>query len=109
MIIFIAVPSAGVVKNGKLRFKFLKRVAELQLAHPDKTFVAPMIQDYALLKYMPNVEATWEKWGHHCRNLIEVCDQVWVITYTGWVYSTGVNAEIECAASNNKPTYFLEP
>jgi hypothetical protein len=109
MIIFIAVPSAGVVKNGKLRAKFLKRVAELQLAHPNKTFVVPMIQDYALLKYMPGVDATWEKWGHHCLRLIEASDEVWVIMYKGWADSTGVRGEMKQAYTLDKPTSYLEP
>lgn len=107
MIIFIAVPSRGVVKNGELRPEFLQEVARLQLAHPEKTFVAPMIQDYALLKYMPNVEATWAKWGHHCRDLIEVCDQVWVLKYEGWGSSIGVAAEISHAGVCNKLVVYL--
>jgi hypothetical protein len=112
MIIFVAVPTKGVVHQqgvltGQLRSQFLAGVAALQQQFPDYTFVAPMIQDYALLPYMKNVDATWEVWGHHCRTLIEVSNEVWVLMYAGWSTSVGVAGEIEHATLHNKPVSYL--
>jgi hypothetical protein len=108
MIIFIAIPSAGTVKDGTLTPDFLKRMAELVADMPQHTFISPMIQDYALLPYMPAVEATWEVWGAHCRRLIEVCDEVWVLTYPGWAASVGVTGEVNHATYFGKTVRFLD-
>lgn len=106
-LIFIAVPSKGVAANGALNDQFIKDVASLHEFYPDKTFLVPMIQDYALLKHL-KVQATWEVWGHHCQRLIAVCDEVWVLKYEGWTSSIGVGAEVDCALQYNKSVKFLE-
>lgn len=112
MIVFIAVPTKGVVYQegmfkGKMRPQFHADVAKLQMRFPEYTFVVPMIQDYALLPYMDNIDATWEVWGNHCRKLIEVCTQVWVLMYPGWDTSEGVKGEVMHAAYCNKPVSYL--
>lgn len=106
-IVFIAVPTAGVAYNGKLNESFIRDVARLHDCYPDCTFLVPMIQDYALLPHL-NVEATWAVWGKHCRALIQVCDEVWVMQYPGWDKSVGVTEEMRIALDNGKPVQFLE-
>lgn len=108
-LIFIAIPTKGTVTDGKLNEQFLKDLAMLHLKHPEHTFVAPMVQDYQLLKYMPNTDATWECWGQHCRIRIERCDTVWVLQYDGWDTSKGVAAEIEHAQKFLKLITFVNP
>jgi hypothetical protein len=107
MIIFIAIPTKGTVTDGKLNESFLRTLARLHQDFPDYTFISPMVQDYQLLPYMDNVEATWEKWGHHCRDLIAVCDEVWVLMYAGWSTSVGVAGEVAHATLHNKPVSYL--
>lgn len=107
-LIFVAVPTKGVAADGKLFEQFPKHMARLHEFYPGHTFVIPMIQDYALLPHM-SVEATWEQWGHHCRRLIAVCDEVWVIMYDGYDTSVGVQAEIECAQQHYKIVSMLHP
>lgn len=113
MLIFIAVPTKGVahqsplLKN-QLREEFIRHVARLHEQFPQHTFLVPMIQDYALLKHM-TVEATWEAWGHHCRTLINVSDEVWVLEYDGWEESTGVKAEIATADALSKKVRYIVP
>lgn len=105
-LIFIAIPTAGTVENGELTPKFLKILAELHTKYPQHTFIAPMVQDYQILKYM-EVTATWEDWGKHCRTIIERCDEVWVLMFDGWHKSVGVTGEVECANEHNKPVLYL--
>lgn len=93
-LVFIAVPTKGVVTDGKLNVSFVRFVAQLHRVYPHLTFVVPMIQDYALLPYLPDVDATWE---------------VWVIHYDGWAESTGVKAEIALAAKYGKKLYHFMP
>jgi hypothetical protein len=106
---FIAVPSKGVVTNGKLNPSFVEDMATFHRTYPDRTFLIPMLQDYALLPYLPNTEATWEVWGHHCKRLIEACDEVWVVMYPGWDTSVGVAGEIEYAQQRGKRVHYMEP
>ena len=108
-LIFIAVPSKGVVTDGKLNESFLKNVAIYHRIFKDLTFIAPMIQDYALLPYLEGVDATWEVWGIHCERSIKVCDEVWVIQFDRWATSTGVLAEIELAKKYGKKGVYMRP
>ena len=118
MIIFIAIPSKGTVKDGALTSEFLKKLADLHVSFPEHTFISPMVQDYALLPYM-KADATWEDWGFHCRNLIEVCSETWVLMYEGWQESlphhtefntsVGVFGEIEHSMKFKKPIRFIKP
>ena len=102
-LIFVAVPTKGVVTDGKMNESFHRDVARLHELFPDHTFVAPMIQDYAILPHMTTKTATWEAWGAHCRRLIAVSDAVWVIMYDGYDTSVGVAGEIECASQHGVP------
>jgi hypothetical protein len=107
-LVFIAVPTAGTVTNGKLDDQFLRAVAQLHLKYPSYTFIAPMIQDYQLLKFLPNTKATWDDWGKHCRTLIERCDLVWIMMYPGWDTSVGVAGEIAHANLHNKRVSYID-
>jgi len=107
-LIFIAVPTKGVAANGKLYEHFPRDVARLHELYPQHTFLVPMIQDYALLPHM-QVDANWETWGHHCRVLIKVSDEVWVIMYDGWGESVGVTAELDLAVNLGKPITIIHP
>lgn len=107
-LIFIAIPSKGTVTDNQLKEGFLRFLAELHLGYPQHTFISPMVQDYALLKYMPSTEATWAAWGHHCKTLIERSDGVWVLRFEGWDTSVGVRGEIEHANQHNKPVTMIE-
>ena len=108
-LIFIAIPTKGTVTDGALNEQFLKDLAALIMKYKEHTFIAPMVQDYALLKYMPNVDATWEVWGEHCRRLIERADTVWVMKYEGWAESVGVRGEVEHAQKCLKAVHFIDP
>ncbi len=108
MLIFLAMPTKGAVLNNAIRPTVLAFIAELHLKHPEYTFIAPMIQDYQLLKFMPQVEATWADWGRHCREIIERSDQVWVLEYDGWDTSVGVAGEIAHANKHGVPVLNLK-
>lgn len=108
-VIFIAVPSKGVVADGKLKREFLQHMAQLTIQNPQLTFISPMVQDYQLLEFMPGTTATWVDWGKHCKALIERSDEIWVLMYEGWDTSTGVAGEIEHAKLNEKPVKYVIP
>ena len=109
MLIFLAMPTKGSVLNNAIKPTVLAYVAQLHLDHPEHTFVAPMIQDYQLLRYMPQAEATWTNWGRHCRVIIERADAVLVLKYDGYDTSEGVRAEVAFAHLHDIPVFFIEP
>lgn len=106
MVVFIAIPSKGIANEGQLTVEFLQKLAELHVKYPGCSFIAPMVQDYQLLKHIKTT-ATWEDWGKHCKAIIPRCDEVWVLQYDGWDTSVGVAAEIECARENKVPVRFV--
>ena len=108
-LIFIAAPTKGVVTDGKLNESFIQNVAAYHRIFPNLTFIAPMIQDYVLLPYLQDMDATWDVWGKHCERSIKVCDEVWVIQFDSWETSVGVEAEIELAKTLGKKLVFMRP
>lgn len=106
MIIFISAPSKGIVRDDALTQEFLKHLAQLHTDYPEHTFIAPMVEGYALLKYM-EIDATWEHWGTYCKRIIEICDEVWILMYPGWKTSVGVTGEITCATKHDKVIRFI--
>lgn len=106
-LIFVAMPTKGAVDNGVIRPMVNEWLAKLHLEHPDHAFVAPMIQDYQLLAFMPQTTATWAAWGGHCKILIERCDEVWVMMLGGYDTSVGVKGEIEWANKHDKPVVMI--
>lgn len=106
-LVFIAIPTSGTVRDGALTERFLKFFANLHRAYPEKAFLCPMIQDYAILKYLPDVDATWDAWGDHCARLIQACDAVWVPKFDGWMESVGVQAEIGIAQELKIPVSYI--
>ena len=106
-LIFVAIPTSGTVKDGALTERFLKFLAGLHRAYPEKAFLCPMVQDYAILKYLPEFGANWDAWGQHCARLIKACDAVWVPKFDGWMESTGVQAEIKIAQDLKIPISYI--
>lgn len=104
-LIFIAIPTAGTVKDSKLTDEFLKFFANLHQDFPQHTFISPMVQDYQILPHLKNKDANWETWGDHCRTIIPKCDELWILPFPGWDTSKGVAGEVECAKQHNIPYY----
>lgn len=106
-LVFVTLPTKGCVRDGKITEQALKFVAGLHRAYPEKTFLCPMIQDYQLLPYLPDVPATWEEWESKCTRLIIASDEVWVPKFEGWMESTGVQAEIKLAQDLGKRLAYI--
>lgn len=112
-IIFIAMPTKGTAEASSAATGLLKEQVYLELArlhdeHPDYTFVAPMVQDYLLLKHLDK-EPVWAVWGDRCRRLIERADEVWVLMFEGWDVSVGVQGELDHAKLHQRPVLYIEP
>lgn len=123
MIIFIAMPTKGSTDpdsaaTGKMKEAVYVAMAKLHEMYPQYTFVAPMVQDYQLLRHL-SVSPKWEVWGDRCRRLIQSSSEVWILMFDGWTnasfemdeYNTsvGVRGEIEHALKHDVPIIFVDP
>jgi hypothetical protein len=106
--VFISIPSKGTVENEKLKGEFLSYLAKLQMENPDCALIAPMVQQYQLLPYMP-LEPTWEQWCDYCRAVIGCCQEVWVLQFDGHDTSVGVAGEIAHADRLGVKVVFKNP
>lgn len=50
----------------------------------------------------------WETWAEHDEMMIDRCDEMFVLTLTGWTKSKGVQAEVKYAASRGMPITYLD-
>jgi hypothetical protein len=115
--IFVGMPTAGSVQDGKIKEDILRLIADM---HSDDgvTVIAPMIQAYQLLPFM-NVDASYEVWGRRCEDVLIRSDIVAIILCEGWSepttkeseknYSTGVKGEIATAKKHGKSIFFVDP
>lgn len=112
-IVFVAMPSGGTTEidsriTGKLIDAVYREMALLHEEYPDCTFVAPMVQDYLLLKHL-SVEPVWDVWGDRCKRLLSRCDEMWVLAFDGWTSSVGVAGEMKHAQENNIEVKIIQP
>ena len=113
-VVFVSVPSYGVfTKNYAERWdvyqRFLEDLAQLHVDRPHDVFIAPSLQNYAILPYLPEHGPTYDTWKERCRLLMCSCDEVHVLRYKLWERSVGVKDEIEHAKFLRIPvTYSVE-
>jgi len=68
---------------------------------------SPIAHTHPIAAYgLPLEWASWEKYD---RVFLEMCSEVWVLTFDGWQESMGVQAEIEIAREMGKPVMLVEP
>lgn len=103
-VIFLSIPSKGIwtfdgaTKRWNVAESLLKVVADLHVQHPKCVFIAPSIQNYDVLPFLPEgFGQTYETWKERCRALLLRCDEVWVLKFPEWETSVGVADEIQFA------------
>lgn len=100
-IIFVSVQSSGMWKLVRDEWvidpSILSSVARLHHERPGDVFIVPSMQNYAILPYLQGFGPTYDTWKERCRRLIDVSDEVHVLTYPGWEDSVGVADEIAYA------------
>ena len=107
-VVFRALPTAGCVRDGALTEQTTSVIAKLHDVFPALAFIAPMLQDYQLLRFLNNNTATYEMWGRRCEAVLHKCDALWVLMFPGWEQSVGVTGEIEYARKHNIPVLYVD-
>jgi hypothetical protein len=67
---------------------------------------SPVAHSAAIAKH--GLPTDWAYWERLDRRFLEMCDEVIVLTLSGWEESIGVQAEIRIAAELGKPVRYLD-
>lgn len=84
------------------RFDVAREVAHLLHAAGYLVF-SPIAYSHQFVSEFSNVGGCWDTWKEWDCRLLSLCDEVWVLTLSGWETSRGVRAECELARSLGKP------
>ena len=79
--------------------------AAAALTRQGKTVFSPVVHSAAIAKY--GLPDEWPFWERHDHRFLEMCDEVLVLTLSGWEDSTGVQAGITIARELGKPVWLL--
>lgn len=70
---------------------------------------SPISHSHAISQYLPmDLRCNWEFWAHHDLAELAKCDELHVLTNKGWLYSTGVKAEIDFAVERGIPVHYVD-
>ena len=68
---------------------------------------APITHSHPLFVLRPETGADFRSWQAFDEWMIRACDELWVLTLSGWEQSVGVNAEIAFAHGIRRKVYYL--
>lgn len=85
------------------RYQVARRITKLLILQ-GYVVICPILQEHAL-----DLPDDWSFWEKPSLALLELCDEVWVITLPGWGYSDRVQDEIFIAEYLNLKVVYIEP
>lgn len=80
--------------------------AQFQVEFSDThTFLSPIVHGHNMVKTKEGqkLPPTWDYWKPHDLNILQRCDELWVVCMNGWKESIGVQEELQFAKDNNIP------
>lgn len=87
------------------RERYLKaRAAQIELLSVGTHVYSPIVACHYLTGILGHTFQDWQAYNY---NLIDRCDELWVLRLPGWDNSVGVLAEIHYALEHNKPVSYL--
>lgn len=95
-------PSPAVVSERMKNFW----IAMARLIDHGVHVISPMTAE-PTLQYS-NRKGDWDTWQIYCNALMDVSEEIWVLTLDGWDQSSGVEGEIQYAFKHRKPVRYLD-
>lgn len=89
------------------RFEAACKVTAHLITEQGLHVISPIAHTRPIAKY--GLPGDWAFWKEYDTNLINRCDELYVLRLPGWKESVGVQAEIEIARKGNKPITFVDP
>jgi RNA polymerase sigma factor (sigma-70 family) len=89
------------------RFILLTRIAS-NLIQKGFNPISPITHSHMMNEY-GELPTTWDFWKKIDIQILNRCDEIWVVTEEGWKESVGVTAEIAHAVKVGKPIRYVDP
>lgn len=107
-LIYLACPYSHSKKSVMLkRFKLVTKIAALMTKQGQCVF-SPITHGHEL-NLIEKLPSTWEFWSKIDMCFLSKCDELRVVTASGWKESVGVTAEIQHALENSIPITMINP
>ena len=107
MLIYLASPYTHPDPNVvEQRFDSIARTAGA-LMREGLTVYSPIVHCHPIAQRC-ELPTEWEYWEAVDREMIEKCDEVWVVMIPGWNTSKGVTAEVGIANSLDKKVRYID-
>lgn len=68
--------------------------------------ISPVVYTHPIAQH--GLPLDWAFWQSFDRHLLEMCDELWVLTLPGWRESRGVLAEVRLASESGKPVRYVD-
>ena len=68
---------------------------------------SPIAHCHPQQERVPEIENSWERFAAHDLEMLDFCQEIWVVKLPGWEESKGVAAEIAHAEENGYPVRYL--
>lgn len=86
------------------RFELACRAAA-RLIWDGHAVFCPIAHTHPIAKY--GLPTTWDFWQAQDRKILELCEELWVLTIDGWMQSRGVEFEMQIARELGKPIRYV--
>lgn len=73
-----------------------------------KHIYSPVIHNHMIRTYS-SMGTEWSYWKDLCFNMLDRCDEFWVLQLEGWDASVEVKAETDFAIQKQIPILYIEP
>jgi hypothetical protein len=108
MLYYLAAPYTRVDDREALMRDVMRFSGELMVKNPGHHVVSPLFNHYSL-NHVPALGVDYNFWKSYSQDLLKRCDALIVLTYDGWLDSTGVTDEINFARSLGLVVRFAAP
>jgi len=105
-IIYLAIPYSHKDKRiENQRYLIVTKLAGylMKLGH---IVYSPITHSHHIARLL-DLPKDFDWWKDYCLEMLNRCDELWVVCINGWDKSKGVCAEIDFAKKNNIPIYLL--
>ena len=84
------------------------RAATAHLLNQGRLVISPIVHSHPVAE-AHNLPDDFRFWRRQSIDLLERCDELWVLMLGGWRESEGVRAEIEHACNLDMPVHHMRP
>lgn len=69
--------------------------------------ISPVVYGQALIEHGQMTDSSWDYWGKFCGDIMDICDQMYILDIDGWNDSKGIIGETDYMKILGKPVLLL--